>query len=136
MTSSLDNTTATGDRSRARAYYRDFVPGMVAYVLLLSAVVRWGHLDGSSPYRLGWALLPVLPALWTVRAVLRHLRRVDEYQRGLLLESLAVGFGVAMVAAVTTGLAIAGLSSPLIPWTVYAAGMTGWAAAAALLSRR
>ena len=49
-----------GDRARTLAYQRDFWPGLVGYAL-------------------------VLPALLVVRAVARHLRRIDGYQRGLLL---------------------------------------------------
>ena len=72
----------------------------------------WGHLDGSSPSRFVWALLPVVPTLFIVRAVLRHVDRVDDYQRLLLLKGLGVGFAVAMVAAVTVGfLGAAGMGS-------------------------
>jgi hypothetical protein len=111
MTSSLDSQRRSqGDRAKARAYNREFWPGMVAYALVLGAVLIWGGLDGHSPWRFVWALAPVLPAAWTVHVVLRHVRRVDEYQKLLLLQSLAVGFAVAMLAAITLGfLAIAGL---------------------------
>jgi len=104
MTSDLDKTSRSeGDRARARAYYWDFWPSMVAYGLTLTAVLIWGHLDGQSPSRYLWALVPVLPMLWTVRAVMRHLTRIDDYQRLLLLKGLAVGFAVAMIASITMG---------------------------------
>jgi hypothetical protein len=49
--------------------------------------------------------------LWVVIAILRHIRRIDDYQRFLLLQGLGVGFAVAMISSVTVGfLAIAGLS--------------------------
>jgi hypothetical protein len=126
MSNKLDST---GDRARARAYYRDFWPGIIAYVAVLGAVLAWGGLDGPSGWRYVWAVLPVLPGLWIVRAVVRQLRRCDEYQRVLLLQSMAAGFGVAMVAAVTVGfLALAGLDLPhgFAGWTVYITGMIGW----------
>jgi hypothetical protein len=79
----------------------------------------------------------VLPALLVVRAVVRHLRRIDEYQRGLLLQGMSVGFGVAMVTAVTMGfLGIAGLGGVLTGWIVYGAGMLGWIVGSAVASRR
>jgi hypothetical protein len=101
---------------------------MVAYVLVTAAAIAWGGLDGHSPWRFVWALAPVVPAAWIVRAVLRHVRRADEYQKMLLLRSFAVGFAVAMLAAITLGfLAIAGLALESAPWIVYGAGMLGWA---------
>jgi hypothetical protein len=138
MTRTLDKEPRSdGDRSRALAYQRDFWPGMVGYAAVLVVVVRWGHLDGPSPWRWVLAVLPVLPALLVVRAVVRHLRRVDEYQRGLLLSGLSVGFGVAMVTAVTLGfLGIAGLDGALTGWIVYGAGMLGWIVGGAVASRR
>lgn len=110
---------------------------MAAYVVVLAAVVVLGDLDGDSPWRFAWTLLPVLPAAWTVRVVLRHVRRVDEYQRLLLLESLAVGFAVAMLSALTLGfLAFAGLQPAATAWIVYGAGMLAWAVTGAVTGRR
>jgi len=138
MTSTLDTREpSNGDRARARAYHRDFWPGMVGYGVVLAAVLAWGDLDGSSGWRYVWAALPVLPALLVIRAVARHLHRIDDYQRVLLLESLAVGFGTAMVAAITLGfLGIAGLPTRMVGWVVYAAGMGGWLVGTALVRRR
>ena len=138
MTSTLDTRgPSNGDRARSRAYVRDFWPGMVGYGVVLAAVLAWGHLDGSSGWRYVWAVLPVLPALLVVRAVARHLQRIDDYQRLLLLQSLAVGFGTAMAAAVTLGfLATAGLPMLAAGWVVYAAGMGGWLVGTVLVRRR
>src|SRR5215213_6776768 len=129
MTSRLDSSrSSAGDKARTRAYNSEFWPGMVAYAVVLAAVLTWGDLDGSSPWRFVWALAPVLPVAWTVRAVIRHARRVDEFQRLLLLQAIAVGFAVAMLSAVTLGfLAVAGLRLDDTPWLVFGAGMLGWA---------
>jgi|1185.fasta_scaffold1000492_2 hypothetical protein len=129
MTSKLDNgRRSDGDRARSRAYQREFWPGMAAYVLVTVGVSVWGGLDGDSPSRFVWALAPVVPAAWIVRAVLRHVRRADEYQQLLLLQSLAAGFAVAMLTAITLGfLTAAGLRLESAPWIVYGAGMLGWA---------
>jgi len=102
---------------------------MAAYAVVLTAVLVWGHLDGHSPWRYLWALLPVVPALWAVRAVARHVTRIDDYQRLLLLQGLAVGFAVAMVASLTVGfLGVAGLrfEHGSAGWVTYGAGMLGW----------
>lgn len=141
MTSSLDSTGAsdrsTGDTDRARAYYRDFFPGIGAYLLVLAAVCMWGHLDGNGPARWAWALAPTLPAAWIVRAVVRHLHRLDDYQRLLELQGLGVGFAVAMLSAVGVGfLAIAGLPAVAAGWIVFTAGMAAWIVAAMATGHR
>lgn len=116
-----------------RAYARDFWPSLAAYVVVLAAVLIWGRLDGTNPWRYAAALLPVLPALGLVRAVVRHVGRVDDYQRFLLLRSLAVGFAVAMVASITLGfLSIAGLAVEATGWIIYGVGMLGWIVGGAL----
>ena len=138
MTSNLDRRRGSaGDRIRARADLRDFGLAMTGYAIVLSAVLVWGHLDGSSPSRFVWALLPVVPTLFIVRAVLRHVDRVDDYQRLLLLKGLGVGFAVAMVAAVTVGfLGAAGMALPDAGWIIYAAGMLGWLGASLVAQKR
>jgi hypothetical protein len=138
MTSDLyKDTHSAGDRARSRTYVREFLPGILGYVVVLGAVLVWGHLEGHSPWRYVWAVLPVVPALWIVRAVLRHLRRVDDYQRLLLLQGLGVGFAVAMITALTLGfLGIAGLSMAGAGWIMYSAGMFGWLVASQLAARR
>lgn len=138
MTSSLDSSSrSAGDRARARAYHRDFWPGIIGYAALLAAALAWGHLDGRSGWRYAWAVLPVLPALWVVRAVGRHVRRIDDYQRLLLLQGLGVGFAVAMVASITLGfLGLAGLPMRGAGWVVYSAGMLGWLTAGLAAQKR
>jgi hypothetical protein len=80
---------------------------------------------------------PATCSLWIVRAVVRHLHRIDEYQRDLVLHGLAVGFGVAMVTAVTLGfLGIAGLSGQITGWIVCGAGMFGWIVGGQVAARR
>ncbi|WP_432492340.1 hypothetical protein [Kineococcus auxinigenes] len=137
MTSDLDTPQrSTGDRARARAYLRDFLPAMVGYVVVLLAVGTFGDLDGDSPWRFLWALLPVLPVLAVVRAVARALRRSDEYAQLLQLRALAVGFAVAMTACVVLGLLeFAGLVVPVGPWLAFGAGMLSWAVAAGVAHR-
>lgn len=138
MTSFLDRTSRSdGDRARSRAYQWDFWPSMLAYAVVLSAVLKWGHLDGHSPWRFVWSVLPVIPALWTVRAVLRHVHRIDDYQRLLLLQGLSVGFALAMIASLTLGfLGIAGLPMRSAGWIIYGVGMAGWLVAGQVAQKR
>lgn len=138
MTNKLDTSDRSeGDRARSRAYQLEFWPAMAAYGVVLTGVLLWGDLDGGSPWRFLWAVLPVIPTLWIVRAVLRHARRSDDYQRLLMLQALAGGFAVAMIASVTVAfLEIAGLQIPGTGWLIYAAGMLGWIVSGAVAGRR
>ncbi|NUU33023.1 hypothetical protein [Arthrobacter sp. C9C5] len=138
MTNKLDRQDRSeGDRARARAYHLEFWPGMAAYAVVLAGVLLWGDLDGGSPWRFLWAVLPVIPALWIVRAVLRHVLRSDDYQRLLMLQGLAGGFAVAMIASVTLAfLEIAGLRIDGTGWLIYGAGMLGWILTGAVAGRR
>jgi hypothetical protein len=138
MTSNLDSKrSSVGDRAIARAYQREFWPGMIGYAAVLVPVLVWGDLNGDSPWRFAWAVLPVIPMLWVVIAVLRHIRRIDDYQRFLLLQGLGVGFAVAMISSVTVGfLAMAGLAIPGVGWIIYSVGMLGWVVASAVARAR
>ena len=128
MTSKLDTRTSSGDRARARAYLRDFLPGMVGYVVVLPLVIRFGGLDGTAGSRWIWALLPIVPLGWVALAGFRHLRRIDEYQQRRMLQALSIGFVVAMFAALTVGLlSMAGLDLPAAGWIIFGAGMAAWA---------
>lgn len=138
MTSNLDRSgQSRGDRARGWAYVREFVPAMLAYCAVLILVLTFGDLDGTSPWRYLWAVLPVLPLIWVGIAVVRHLRRLDDYQQRLTLQSLGVGFAVAMAAAVTIGLlGAAGLHPAVTPWIIFGAGMAGWGITAIVVARR
>ena len=137
MTNDLDTSRSTGDRRRSRAYLLEFVPSMIAYVVVLMLVTRFGGLDGTNPWRFLWALLPVLPVTAIAIAVLRQARRVDDYQRQQLLASVAAGFAAAMLTAVTVGfLNDAGLGIPRVGWWIFGAGMATWLVAALVLRRR
>ena len=136
MTSDLD-TRSVGDRRRSHLYLREFGVAMAAYAVVLVLAIAFGGLDGTSPWRFVWALAPVLPVLAMVRAVYRHVRRVDEYQRGLLLQGFAVGFAVMCGTAITLGLLeAAGFAFEGSMWAVYGAGMVAWGVTNGIASRQ
>jgi uncharacterized membrane protein len=100
------------ERRSARAYLREFIPAVVGYVLVLGTIIVLVDFRTAAVWKYAVAVLPVIPALWVVRAVIRHLGRIDEMQRALQVDGVAAGFGVAMITSITIGfLAIAGLNT-------------------------
>lgn len=75
--------------------------------------------------------------LWVVRAVARHLGRIDEYQQRQLLQGIGIAFAATMIAAISAGLlGIAGLNMSFAGLLVFGVGMTSWVIAAATLAAR
>ena len=118
------------------AYVREVLPAVVGYgaAVVVATTVVGDRVDSVWDWAL--ILLPVLPALWGVRAIARHLRRVDEYLRQLKLEAMAMGFGAAMITALTLGfMGAAGLATKAAGWIVYFVGMVTAAVALKVLGR-
>lgn len=110
---------------------------MIGYVVILTLVLVFGDLDGTSPLRFLWALLPLVPLIWAGVAVTRHVRRLDDYQQKLTLQGLCGGFVAAMGAAIAMGLLeAAGLSGRATAWIIFGAGMCGWLVTSVAVSRR
>lgn len=78
-----------------RRYLREFMPAMVAYVVLLTVSLWLLKRIDDTALRALVALLPVVPIGLALRAVIRYIRDTDELQRRIELE--AVSFATALV---------------------------------------
>jgi len=86
------------DRLISKTYAREFYTAMFAYaVLLLASVFLTNHASPSVWWRMPLALTPMVPIFFVVRAFLRFFHRIDELQRRIQLEALALSFGVTCV---------------------------------------
>lgn len=103
MKRSSEKRPSQSDKVRGRAEILDWLPAVVV-IVVLGVIGELGLFGSDGSWKVVWSLLNLLPALWIVRAVVRSLRRADEYQRRRQLEALAVGFGVLMMSIYTTGL--------------------------------
>lgn len=74
------------------------IAGALATAITLSAVDPDAH---ANAWNLIWWLSPVIFILWVILAGIASFRRADEYQQRVQLESMAAGFLVAMLAAIT-----------------------------------
>ena len=140
MTTTTDGPrTSAGDRRRNATYLKEFLPGMVLYMISIVVVSIVVGDEPSGADRLV-ALLPLLPSVWVAWAVVRMIRRSDEMTRALHHRAMAVGFGAAMLTAMATGLLAipgdTGMFGQLTPWLIFAVGLLAWAVATAVLTLR
>jgi hypothetical protein len=103
MTESREERDSRYDKVSGRAMILDWLPALIA-LMVLSLIQELGLFGSDGTWKLFWSLLNLAPALWVVRAVVRGLRRADEFQRRRQLEAMAIGFGVMMMAIFTVGL--------------------------------
>ena len=90
-------------RAIDKRYLREFWAGMTAYTVIMLTVwplVRTTENDGL---RIVIALLPVIPILFVIRALLRYILDADELVQRLHLEALAIAAGVVAVASLVGG---------------------------------
>lgn len=99
------NQSTCKDESISKTYAREFHTAMIAYaVLLLAAVFLIKHGSPSAWWRIPLALTPMIPIFFAVRAFLRFFHRIDELQRRIQSEALALSFGVTCVVTFSYGL--------------------------------
>ena len=121
-----------------RAGLRDAIPAVVALILVEGVVALLDPDVDAHPWQVLVVLSPLLAAVWLGWVHLRTIRRSDEYQRMMHLEAMSVGFGVAMLVAMTGGLldgADVGSTSQYLQLT-FITGILSWVAALAIRMRR
>jgi hypothetical protein len=77
-----------------RAYRSELLTAIAVYVVLLLASIRYGRPLDDGVLRTAALLSPMIGFCLMIRAIARHVARIDEYQRQRLLESLALAFGI------------------------------------------
>ena len=119
-----------------RKYLITLIVAMAAYIALLftSIALLNGGLTGSP--RLLVALLPVPPIIVVFIAVLQLLQGVDEFERRILIESLALAAGITAILSVTYGfLENAGFPT-LSAWWTWSTVMGTWLLSSLILRSR
>ena len=113
------------DKRQRNSYLREFIPAIVTFGMVL-AIVETTVDANTSGARL-WVLLPVVPMIGVAVALYRAVQRADEYGRIVMLECMALGFGVSMIVAMALGfLGGIGVAWTYGGWLVFGAGMTAW----------
>ena len=130
--------TSTSDVVRRRVFLRDVAPAVTFLVAAQGSLVLLDPDGGASARNLVWSLLPLLPACWLCWALLRNLRRADEFQRVLQLQAMAIGFGACVLLSLASGLLDAagiGTASQGLQIT-FIGGVLAWLGAQGFLSWR
>ncbi|MDY7102940.1 MAG: hypothetical protein S0880_17300 [Actinomycetota bacterium] len=113
------------DKRQRDSYLREFVPAIATFGVVLAIVLN--TVDASTPGAQLWSLLPVVPMVGVAVALYRAVQRADEYGRIVMLECMALGFGVSMIVAMALGFSAMTAEVPTFgAWLVFGAGMTTW----------
>jgi hypothetical protein len=85
---------AAHEKRVAKAYMIELWTAIAVYGLLLVASIRFGRPLDDGPLRTAVLLAPMAGFALMIRAVARHVARIDEYQRLRLLESIGLAFAI------------------------------------------
>ena len=81
------------ERIKARAkLIRPLLIPMVLYIGFLLISHNWVAENADSPWRYFVSLIPMVPGIWIAIGVVRAIQQVDEMERLILLEGIAVSF--------------------------------------------
>jgi len=117
---------SAADKRQRNHYLREFIPAMLAYVVVLLVVLPL--VDDVTTAARFWVLLPLVPLVAVAVAIYRSVQRADEYGRLIQLESMALGFGAMILTSLTFGfLGIVGVALAFSGFLIFAAGMLTWA---------
>ncbi len=120
-----------------RRYRVHVFVAMLLYMALVATTVHLLKAGVAGPLRLVLALLPVLPIVWVMAAVIRYLGQADELQRRVHLEALSIAAGVIAFLSLTYGFLedFAGLPH-ISAWWGFVVTDIAWGLAACILWRR
>ncbi len=119
-----------------RRYAIEFALSMLAYVVVLVISITVINYGLPPAWKLVFALLPIIPIAFVFAAIVRYVGSIDELQRRIHIESLALAAGITALLAVTYGfLETVGLPH-LSAWFTYAAVMVAWLIARPFVARR
>lgn len=93
------------DRADAKTYNKELGLSVVLYVIVLFASIFVAKTLEAGALQTAVVLTPVLPGMLTLRAIIRHLNRQDEFMRVYMLEIIAIAGGVTAFLSFTYGFA-------------------------------
>jgi hypothetical protein len=91
------------EREAAKLYRRELFGAMIVYMAILFSAMYVGKRMDEGLARTLVLVSPMIGFMLAVWAIARHLRRIDEYMRMLVLEGLAIAAGVTAGLSFTYG---------------------------------
>lgn len=82
------------EKQVARAYHAELWTAIAVYVVLLFGSIYFARPMAEGTLRTALLLLPMAGFALMIRAIVRHVARIDEYQRLRMLESLGIAFAI------------------------------------------
>ncbi len=118
-----------------RKYLLEFGGTMLAYVVILYVSILFLKAYPDSSWRIPMALVPVIPLVFALIAVIRGIRRMDEMQRRIQFEAVAFAFCAAILGSISYGF-LENVGFPPINWIWIGAGMIALWGIGLIFSRR
>lgn len=123
-------------KKAGRGYAVEFGIAMLAYVVVLLGSVWLLNMNPQSPWRFAIALTPVVPAVFALVAFVRFLGRMDELQRRIQFDAIALSFGATAILTFAYGF-LEGVGFPRLSWIwILPLMVMLWGLGAALASMR
>lgn len=92
------------ERAKARAkLVRPLLVPLILYIGFLAISMNWLDTHPKSPWRYAVALTPMLPGVWIAIGTLRAIQKLDEMERLVLLEGVAVSFMGTLILVLSLG---------------------------------
>jgi hypothetical protein len=136
----MKRTTTTRTRKEqegSRRYLWEIAGGAIVFLVLFLFLPELIRTEKGSTESILVALVPLVPVVWMVVAVARHIGRIDEFQKIFVFQSLAIGFAAAMLIAITVAfLSTADVTVAYPEWYVFIGGMSVWGISMGVLSFR
>ena len=114
------------EKQMNQTYFREMFVSIFIYVIVLFSITWYAKDMPDSLLRTTLALIPMLPALGMLWAIIRHFGRMDEYLRIRSLESVAIAGAVTASFSLTYGF-MEGVGFPrLSMFVIWGVFMGGW----------
>jgi hypothetical protein len=91
------------EKQVARAYFIELMTSIVVYTILLVAAIRYGRPMEEGVLRTAILVSPMIGFGMMIRTVVRHVARIDEYQRMRMLENLSIATAITGAVTFTYG---------------------------------
>lgn len=120
-----------------RRHKMELTASLVLYAVVLVGSIELLKLDPPPALRIALALAPVVPIVLVMWSSFRHITRVDELQRRILTESLAIAAGGTAFIGLTYFFLEGDAGFPRLPaWWAWVSVGAIWAIASFILRRR